>query len=296
MLLILAAAIGLTTTPSNTTAAAGDGWRERPKQRSIAFSSEVGPVRVKKTCQSKRLEPGSDSIRTEQALSRFLPLARFGLSPEVLFLAAPCKHGSIGHRKQIAFHRQQRVRSGLQLLPVNSAGYFFVEFIGLLAKLLKETACLLGDIDTLYPAVDRVCLPDNEAGRFKTINQRPHANLTDIELVGELGLGKSVLPRDERQHPPLRPRYSERRQCTVEHHPPQPGNIVDEISQSQIPFGPVDHARFSFVTSVEAIAAPIGRLAVISYTSVFLKDRRNAGGGRGKAQHRTRYNCTNWPV
>src|ERR1700680_1501015 len=96
-------------------------------------------------------------------LSRFLRLARSGLLPEILFFAAACERGSIGHRKQIAFHRQQRVRSGLQLLAVNSVGYFFVEFIGLLAKLLKKTACLLGDIDTLHPAVDRVCLPDNEA-------------------------------------------------------------------------------------------------------------------------------------
>ena len=34
----------------------------------IAFSSEVDPVRVKKTRQNKRLEPGSDSIRTDKAL------------------------------------------------------------------------------------------------------------------------------------------------------------------------------------------------------------------------------------
>src|SRR3954454_2414474 len=36
--------------------------------RSRAFSSEVAPVRVKKTRQNKRLEPRSDSIRTEKAL------------------------------------------------------------------------------------------------------------------------------------------------------------------------------------------------------------------------------------
>src|SRR5437016_9982357 len=33
----------------------------------VAFSSEVDPVRVKKTRQNKKLEPGSDSIRAERA-------------------------------------------------------------------------------------------------------------------------------------------------------------------------------------------------------------------------------------
>ena len=32
------------------------------RKRSIAFSSEVGPVRVKKTRQNKKPKPGSDSI------------------------------------------------------------------------------------------------------------------------------------------------------------------------------------------------------------------------------------------
>src|SRR5229473_6773594 len=35
-----------------------------------AFSSEVGPVRVKKTRQIKNLEPRFDSIETEKALAR----------------------------------------------------------------------------------------------------------------------------------------------------------------------------------------------------------------------------------
>ncbi len=95
-----------------------------------------------------------------------------------VFFAIPCERGSIGHRKQIAFHCKQRFRSRLQLRPINPAGYFGIELIGLLAKLFQKTACLLCNKDTLYTAVDRICLSNDEARRLKTINQCSHTNLT----------------------------------------------------------------------------------------------------------------------
>jgi hypothetical protein len=46
------------------------------------FQAKWLPVRVKKTRQTKRLEPGSDSIRTDKALDRRSgPLKWFGLDP-----------------------------------------------------------------------------------------------------------------------------------------------------------------------------------------------------------------------
>lgn len=52
--------------------------------------------------------------------------------------------------------------------------------------------------------VDRIGLAYHEAGRLQAVDQGADGNLADVELVGELGLGHSVLARDEREYPPLR--------------------------------------------------------------------------------------------
>src|SRR6476620_7317813 len=64
-----ASAISISISTS-TSASGADGSQSQP----IAFSSKGVPVRVKKTRQNKRLEPGSDSIRTEKALGHDLYL------------------------------------------------------------------------------------------------------------------------------------------------------------------------------------------------------------------------------
>jgi hypothetical protein len=59
-------------------------------------------------------------------------------------------------------------------------------------------------MDALDPPVDRIGLTYHKAGRLQAVDQGADGNATDVELVGELGLGHSVLARDEREHPPLR--------------------------------------------------------------------------------------------
>src|SRR3981189_2973582 len=56
----------------------------RPDQSrgSVAFSSEVAPVRLKKTRQNKKLAPGLDSIRAEKALARLPNLANGRQRPD----------------------------------------------------------------------------------------------------------------------------------------------------------------------------------------------------------------------
>jgi hypothetical protein len=94
-----------------------------------------------------------------------------------------------------------------------------IELVGLLAKLFQKAACLLGDKDALDAAVDRVCLSKHEAGRLQAIDQGAHTDLANVELVGQLGLRKSVLARNECKHPPLRPCYPKRGEGAVKHHP-----------------------------------------------------------------------------
>src|SRR5216683_4689828 len=48
-------------------------------------------------------------------------------------------------------------------------------------------------------------------------------------------------------------------QGTVEHHPAQPGNVVYEVPQSEIPFGPVDHVRFFLCTGEVGFGYTLGR-------------------------------------
>src|SRR2546423_659035 len=121
-------------------------------------------------------------------LRRFPALPRFALLAEVLLFAAARERISIGHRKKITLHRKQCVRRRLQCLPVDPVGYLGIELVRLLAKLLQKAAGLLGDKNALDAAVDRISLSKNEAGRLQAIDQRSHANLADVELVGELGL------------------------------------------------------------------------------------------------------------
>jgi len=98
-------------------------------------------------------------------------------------------------------------------------GQLGIELVGLLAKFFQEAARLFGDKHALDAAIDRVRLPKHEARRLQTIDQRSHANLADVEFIGKLGLRKSVFPRDECQHPPLRPCDAERGEGAIEHHP-----------------------------------------------------------------------------
>ena len=71
----------------------------------------------------------------------------------------------------------------------------------------------------------------------------PTPTFADVEFIGELGLGKSVLTGDECKHPPLRPGYAKRGEGAVEHHPAQPRNVVNEVAQLEIPVGQVDHVN-----------------------------------------------------
>src|SRR5260370_7679961 len=173
-----------------------------------------------------------------RTLRRLLPLTRFTPLSEVFFFAIPWERAPIGHRKQIVLHREQCVRGRLQCHPVNPAGYLGIELVGLVAKFCQKTACLLGDKDALDAAVDRICLSKNEAGRFQTIDQRSHTNLADAELIGKLGLRKSVLARNECKYPPLPPCYSKRGHTAVNHHPPYPQNSLDEVPSSHTPAAP----------------------------------------------------------
>ena len=141
-------------------------------------------------------------------------------------------------------HGQQRIGSVFELLPVDANDDFGVEFVGFLAEFLQEAAGLFGDVDAFDAPVDRIRLAYHEAGGLQAIDQRPHRNLADIEFVGKLGLGQTVLARDECEHPPLRAGNPERRQVAIEHHPPEPRHVVDEISKPEIPIGLINHRCF----------------------------------------------------
>ena len=93
----------------------------------------------------------------------------------------------------------------------------------------KPRACLVTKTRLTRRSTGSACR-STKPERLQTIDQRSHADLADVEFIGELGLRKSVFPRDECKHPPLRPRDAERREGAVEHHPAQPGNVVDEIT------------------------------------------------------------------
>ena len=61
------------------------------------------------------------------------------------------------------------VSSWFRWMPITILG---VELVGLLAQLFQKSARLPGEIDALDPAIDRVRLPNDEAGGLQPVDQR----------------------------------------------------------------------------------------------------------------------------